>query len=819
MKSFRPAAWILASAALATLLGCTGTSSSSITPKGGTQLEAQEHYQRGMELVRQGQDQGAAAEFRRTLEVDPEDPKALLQMGKLLAAQARQDNKVPFEAAELLERAIKEDPKDIQARFELAEILKERYVNLYDPDRTVELYESILKDNPSLSGVRLRYATWLAVGEVRLKAPFKEGRVTLDSAWTMDTARSHLERVLDEVSPDSDEAAAAHLTMANVLMKSGAWPELVRESDLFLTRYPNAPQERIIQALGMKAQGLFRQNLYKEAIAVYREAYDKEPGERPLWGIYQCTMGLGGVPKDLPAKYGFTLRPESSDPGLPPSPKFRDIARELGIAKVAGAGPAGWADYDGDGRYDLVACGMDTFCSLFHNEGKKFRDVTLEAGFGRVESGFGAAWGDYNGDGKPDLYVARNGWGGPLPDSLMANQGDGTFKDVAKEAGIDEPGSGFHVTWFDYNRDGWLDIYVSNGVTLDPNINHLYRNNGNGTFTNVTKEAGLEEKQPAGTIGIAVGDYDQDGWPDLFVHGRMRKNRLYHNLGGGKFEEVGAVAGVAGHGRQNGYVALFQDMDSDGDLDIVTVSLAVWEHVIAGYRSDYVPKPDDDLVKLFRNDGGGHFKDVSVEAGFVYPLGIMAANTADVDNDGYSDLYFGTGNPDMRRQEPNVLYQNTGKGSFVDRSRSAEVWLQGKGHGITFTDWNGDGFLEIYAEKGGFYHGDLVPSAFFLNETHNGNHFLFVDLYQDGPNARAVGAGVTIEAGALKTYKEVTSGRGFGSSDPPTLHFGLGKNTRIERFRVRWPDGSSTDYPAPQVDSRLRLKKGDPSWSTVPLHP
>ncbi|HEU5180272.1 MAG TPA: tetratricopeptide repeat protein, partial [Candidatus Polarisedimenticolia bacterium] len=373
----RNGAWILALAAVALLAGCTGTSSSSITPKGGAQLEAQEHYQRGMELVRQGQDQGAEAEFRRTLDVDPEDPKALLQMGKILAARARQENKGPFEAVELLNRAVKEDPKDIQARFELAEILKERYIDIYDPDRTVELYESILKDNPSLAGVRLRYATWLAVGEVRLKAPHKEGRVTLDSAWTMDTARSHLERVLDEVPPDSDEAAAAHLTMANVLMKSGAWPELVRESELFLTRYPNAPQERIIQAMGMKAQGLFRQKLFKEAIAVYRQTYDLEPGEKPLWGIHMCTVGLGGEPKDLPAKYHYPLRPESTDPSLPPPPKFRDIAPELGIAKVAGAGPAGWADYDGDGRYDLVACGMDTFCSLFHNEGKKFRDVTL----------------------------------------------------------------------------------------------------------------------------------------------------------------------------------------------------------------------------------------------------------------------------------------------------------------------------------------------------------------------------------------------------------------------------------------------------------
>ena len=807
----------IAAAALAAglALACSGQGASTIAPTGRTRMEVEEHYQRGMDLTRQMQDEGAAAEFRRCIKLDPGDARSYLQLGKILAARARRANQIPAEAAELLSKAVTLDPKDIQARYELAEILKERIINLYDPDRTIELYESILRDNPALTSVRQRYATWLAVGEIRMKGHGKD-RVTLDSAWTMDAARFQLEKVLDEVSPDGEEAAAAHLTLANVYMKSGLWPELVKETDLFLQRYAGAPVERRAQALGMKAQGLFRQRLFKEAIQVYREYYDLEPSEKPLWGIYQCTLGLGSVPADLPKKYRFPLRPEMAGADLPPPPKFRDIAPELGIDKFSGAGPAGWADYDGDGRFDLVACGMDTFCSLFHNEGSRFRDVTLEAGFGKVESGFGAAWGDYDGDGKPDLYIARNGWAGPLQDSLLHNKGDGTFEEVAKKAGIDEPGSGFHVTWFDYNRDGWLDIYVSNGVTLDRNINHLYRNNGNGTFTNVTREAGLEEEQRAGTIGIAIGDYDQDGWPDLFVHGRMRPNRLYHNLGGGKFEEVARQAGVAGNGRQNGYVALFQDMDSDGDLDLITVSLAMWEHVIAGYRADYVPVPDDDLIKYFRNDGNGHFTDVSTQAGFVYPLGIMAANTADVDNDGYADLYFGTGNPDLRRQEPNVLYQNTGKGTFVDRSRSAGVWSQGKGHGITFTDWNGDGYLEIYAEKGGFYHGDLYHSSFFLNVTPHQNHFLMIDLSQEGPNGLAVGAGVTVQAGNLKIYKEVTSGRGFGSSDPPTLHFGLGKNPSIERLRVRWPDGSSQDFPAPPVDQFIRIRKGDSNWT--PTH-
>jgi tetratricopeptide (TPR) repeat protein len=837
--AFRPqrrAAPAIPAAALALLaISCYGASSSNITFRGGARLEVEEHYQRGMQLTRQGQEESASAEFRRCISIDKSDVRSYIQLGKLLSARARSAGKVPVEAAEVLKKAVALDPKDIQARFELAEITKERYFNLFDPARTIELYEGILKDDPALTGVRLRYATWLAVGEIRLRVPRKEDnvsqdargetplrtpgeveRVSMDSAWTLESARSHLERVLDEVSPDSEEAAAAHLTMANVFMKSGAWPELVKESRLFLERYPNGPFDRRIQALAMEAQGYLRQEMYQEAIDVYRQWYDLQPADKPLWGIYQASLGLGSYPKSLPQRYHFPLRPEASGKDLPPPPRFTDIAPELGIDKFAGAGPAGWADYDGDGRYDLIACGMDTFCSLFRNEGARFRDVTLETGLGRVESGFGAAWGDYDGDGRPDLYIARNGWGGPLPDSLLHNKGDGTFEEVTKQAGIDEPGSGFHVTWLDYNRDGRLDLFVSNGVTLDPNINHLYRNNGDGTFTNVTREAGLaDDPQHGGTIGVAVGDYDQDGWPDLFIHGRMRRNRLYHNLGNGKFEEVAQQAGVAGNGRQNGYIALFQDMDSDGDLDIVTASLAEWDHVIAGYRSDYKPVSDDDLVHLYRNDGNGRFTDVSWEAGFIYPIGIMAGNAADVDNDGYADLYFGTGNPDLRRQEPNVLYQNTGHGTFVDRSRSAGVWSQGKGHGVTFVDWNADGYLEIYAEKGGFYHGDLYHSSFFRNDTPHGNHYLFIDLAEEGGNRLAVGAGVTVTAGKLKIYKEVTSGRGFGSSDPPTLHFGLGRSPRIESLKVCWPDGKTVEYPPPPLDRRIRIHYGDPGWTLV----
>jgi tetratricopeptide (TPR) repeat protein len=801
--------------AAAALVACGGDGSSRVSPGTRVRVEMDEHLRRGIELARQGQDEGAEAEFRRCVALDPGDARSHLHLGRALASQAARSGSTPREAAAELQKAVELAPGDLVARVDLAEILRQRFYNLYDPNRAVELYEGVLRDNPDLADVRLIYASWLGAGDIRLTISEKSGRVTMDSAWTMEAARRHVERVIDQVPPESGQAAAAHRLMAIVFMRSGAWPESVRECDLLLGRFPDLPAERRAEVLGIKGHGQYRQGLYAEALASFRARYDLAPSDWSLWDIYQASLGLGGYPADLPRRYRFPLRPEPSGKGLPAAPKFRDIAPQLGIDKYAGAGPASWGDYDGDGLFDLLVCGCDTFCSLYKNEGQRFTDVTLQAGLGNVESGFGAPWGDYDGDGWPDLYIARNGWSGPAPDSLYRNRGDGTFEDVTPRSGISEPGSGFHAAWLDYDRDGWLDLFVSNGVTIDPNINHLYHNKGDGTFEDVTAAAGLTEEPKAGTIGVAIGDYDGDGWPDIFVNGRKDYNRLYRNRGDGTFAEVAREAGVQGNGRQNGFVALFADLDSDGDLDILGTSLALWDHVVAGYRADYKPSLEDDLPRLYRNDGGGRFTDISDRAGFLYPLGIMAANVADLDNDGYADIYFGTGDPDTRRLEPNILYMNTGRGTFVDRTRSAAVGTLGKGHGITFVDWDGDGDLEMYAQLGGFFHGDLWHSAFFLNETPNRNHYLAVDLRQDGPNRLAVGAGVTVKAGALTIYQEVAAGRGFGSSDPPTLHFGLGQNRRIDRLRVRWPDGTATEYPPPPVDRRILIRRGEKTWITA----
>jgi tetratricopeptide (TPR) repeat protein len=811
--------------------GCSGGGGSSdLSPSGTARLSLEEHLQRGTDLMRQGQDEGAIAEFKQSIAIDPKDARPHLQLGRLLASKARREGNVPLDGVAELKEAVRLNPEDIQAAYELADIIKDRVIGVYDQNLTVQLFERILKANPALYDIRLRYATWLAVGEVRLTIP-GQGRASRDSGWSMEMARSHLEKVLDQVPPDSEQAMAANFMLAHVMMKSGQWPELVRQADLILQRFPNIPSDRKWQITGMKGHGYLRQGMNREALATFEQEAELGGGNRALWDIHVAVEALGGweifepelatgYPKGFPEKYKLPLRPERYGGDLPPpGPRFKDIGKEMGIGRIAGAGPASWADYDQDGRWDLVACGCDTFCQLFRNLGTKFEDVTLAAGLERVDPGFGAVWGDYDGDGFPDLYIARDGWNGPGADALLHNRGNGTFEEVTAKAGIQEPGSGFNVVWFDYDKDGWLDLFVTNGVTLDPNINHLYRNRGDGTFENVTEKAGLLEEPRGGTIGVAVGDYDQDGWPDIFVHGRYRANKLYRNLGNGKFQDIAREAGVLGDRKQNGFMALAVDIDSDGDLDIVTSSLAVWDHVLAGYRSDYQTAPDDDQVRIYRNDGKMKFTDIGRDSGFIYPIGSMSANAGDLDNDGYPDLYFGTGNPDIRRLEPNILYMNNGRGYFVDRTRSAGVGVLGKGHGVTMIDWDGDGYLEIYAEVGGFYHGDLWRSYFFDYQGPKNNHWLEVELSQDGHNRQAVGASVTLRAGKLNPYQEVLNGRGFGSSDPPILHFGLGQNQKIEKLTVKWPDGTVAEIPPPPVDRKIRIHKGDSGWTPRPTPP
>jgi hypothetical protein len=632
------------------------------------------------------------------------------------------------------------------------------------------------------------FGRMLLTSEVRLVRPGDPRRPLQDSGWAMDLARFQFQKAIDLAPRESDASIEARTLLGEVQFRSGEWDATRATFEELMRDFPRRGLD-FAPAWETIGHALLRQKRMAEAAEALRRSVELGPSNARRFVLRQAWEAQGGYPKDFPEAARFELRPEAVDPKDPPALKFTDIAPKVGIDKLSGAGPCGWADYNGDGRYDLISCGCDNFCSLFRAAGGGFVESTLEAGLGRLEPGFGSAWADYDNDGDPDLYIARNGWNGPAPNSLLRNNGDGTFTDVADQAGVNDKGSSFHTAWFDFDRDGWLDLVVSNGVYVDGSSNHVYRNRGDGTFEDVTGRAGLTVPPKYGTIGVALGDYDADGWPDIFYHGRMEANRLFRNNGDGTFTDMAARAGVLGPGTQNGFIAFFSDLDSDGDLDLFTGSLALWDQVLAGYQPGSKDGPVDDIPRFYRNEGNGRFTDVSLEAGLRYPLGVMAGGIADLDNDGFQDIYLGTGNPEVRRLEPNIFLHNRGGRRFEDLTRFTGLGAVDKGHGITFLDWDGDGDLEIYASLGGFFHGDWARSAFYLNEAGNRNNWMSVRLSQPLRNRDAIGAHVTVTARALRQVQVVTAGRGFGSTDPPVLHFGLGKLERVESLDIVWPDG------------------------------
>ncbi len=406
-----------------------------------------------------------------------------------------------------------------------------------------------------------------------------------------------------------------------------------------------------------------------------------------------------------------------------------------------------------------------------------------------------------------------------MPDLLFHND-HGKFVNVSKKSGADDPGSGFVALWGDLDNDGWLDLVVANGVLKDGSVTQIYRNNRDGTFTNVTKAAGLNEPPAWGAIGIALGDYDKDGRLDLLINGHGgAPNRLYHNDGNWHFTEVAQKAGIA-QPPHNGFVCFFVDYNNDGWPDILTTSLAPWEAAVEGLRKGYAPASaravHPDASRLFRNNGDGSFTDVTFESKLYYPTGTMGAGVADLDNDGYVDLYLGTGDPQMSRLEPNRFFRNNGDGTFSDLTRYVGFARPGnKGHGVSFVDIDSDGDLDVFAQLGGHYPGDHAYNAFYRNLKGNRNNWLEVDLRGVKSNRFAVGAQLTVKAGGLLVYREVKGGEGFGATSPYRQHFGLAQKSKIDSLEIRWPSGVRQQFTGLAVNQIIAVKEDAQEWVKI----
>ncbi len=552
----------------------------------------------------------------------------------------------------------------------------------------------------------------------------------------------------------------------------------------------------------------------RSAVAEYEWLLRVEPGNRTnRWLLNLAWMMMGDYPEGVAAQW---LIPPDAFRSEYDVGRFPEIASDLELDVNGHAGGSIMDDFDGDGDLDLVASSWDLRDQLllFVNDGDgRFSERSAEAGLAGIVGGLNLVQADYDNDGFLDILVLRGAWQ-PVgqPNSLLRNNGDGTFEDVTEAAGLLDAHSTQTAAWGDYDSDGWIDLYVGNessGGREDPN--QLFRNDGDGTFTDVAAETGTAV---IGYVKAVVwGDIDNDGRPDLFISRINEPNVLLHNdgpdaAGAWSFSDVTAQAGVAEPNPS--FPAWFWDYDNDGWLDIF----------VAGYRAvpgdmaaEYLGLAHRaDLPRLYRNDGDGTFSDVTAAARLDRIIYAMGSNYGDLDNDGYLDFYAGTGDPDFRLTVPNRMFRNTGEGFFQDVTTSGGFGHMGKGHGVSFGDLDDDGDQDIYATMGGMMEGDVARNVLFENPGH-GNHWITLRLEGVRSNRAAIGARikVTVETGQgpRDIYATVSSGGSFGANSLQ-CEIGLGQATAVETVEITWPATGIIDtYANVEMDRTYRLREGD----------
>jgi hypothetical protein len=508
-------------------------------------------------------------------------------------------------------------------------------------------------------------------------------------------------------------------------------------------------------------------------------------------------------------------------------PQFQDVAKDAGLTVShistpekkyiveSMSGGAGLIDCDNDGKLDIITVngstidrfrqGGDPMITLYHQEaGFKFTDITASAGLTRKGWGMGVAVADYDNDGAPDIYVT--GFGG---NALYRNLGNCKFEDVTDRAGVAVGGFSTGAAWADYDRDGYVDLYVSRYVHFDINnlptfgsdekncrfkgilvqcgpwgmigeSDFLFHNRGDGTFEDVTKKAGVEDTHNYYGLGVIWGDYDNDGWPDLYVANDAGPNYLYHNKHNGTFEELGMLSGIAlsGDGQEQGSMGVdWGDYLHEGRLSMLV--------------TNFTEQPDT----LYRNLGKDTFSDVSWPAKLAQPtFPYVGWGTAffDMDNDGWLDIFVANGHvyPQVdsipggaHYREPLQLFRNHRDGSFEDISGVLDGFPAESRRGAAFGDVNNDGNVDIVLVNVG------APPTLLLNQTSTSNHRVLFKLIGTKSNKLGIGARVTVKSGQLVQFGEVRGGGSYISQNDPRLHFGLGADDRMNEVQIQWPSG------------------------------
>lgn len=568
----------------------------------------------------------------------------------------------------------------------------------------------------------------------------------------------------------------------------------------------------------------------EKAIELYEQILNSDPIDfESRWLLNVAYMTTGGYPQQVPIP--FLLKGLDADTSRVVKP-FIDAAVNIGLNTKNLSGGSIIDDFNNDGYFDLVTSSYSLkegmrYCR--NNSNGTFTEVSDSSGLGYITGGLNIMQTDYNNDGWKDIFVLRGGWQkqfGKQPNSLLKNNGNGTFTDVTKQSGL----LSFHptqtATWADFNNDGWLDVFIGNETTsdLDVNICELYINNKNGTFTESATKAGCNIK--AFVKGVTSGDYDRDGLTDIFIstldgHKILLKNESTKE-GIPSFKDVTQRAGLHLN-KIRSFPTWFWDYDNDGWLDILVCGYE-FDGSLAGYfaaEALNIPVENAGKVFLFRNNHNGTFEDVSEKAGLNKFAFAMGSNFGDIDNDGYLDIYLGTGNPLYQSLVPNKMFKNIEGRRFIDVTTSARVGNLQKGHGVSFADLDNDGDEDIYIEMGGVYDGDAYQNSLYINPGQNNNHWINISLEGVTSNKSAIGAKIKVtfrENGiARSVYRDVNSGGSFGSS-PLTQHIGIGQAATIDSIEVKWPASNTIQvFKNIQPGETLKIKEGDTSFTKMKM--
>jgi len=547
--------------------------------------------------------------------------------------------------------------------------------------------------------------------------------------------------------------------------------------------------------------------------------------------IVLALAGLGFLATGLRLSGQSPAPRPATPPGLP---SYEDVSDKAGInfqhsfgekklssiMEATGSGCA-WFDYNNDGWLDLYVLsgrymegvtkfskpdGIDATNHLYRNNGDgTFTDVTAQAGVGGKGFGMGVTVGDYDNDGFEDLYVTN--WNSSL---LYHNNGHGTFTDVTAKAGVENPHFGVGTAWLDYDRDGKLDLYVGNYLQFDPDAkmryftadafpgpldyegtaDRLFHNNGDGTFSDVSQKAGIAN--PAGrAMGVTTGDYDNDGWPDVYVANDTMESYLYHNNHDGTFKNVAPDVNTAFGANGEATSAMnpiFGDYDNDG-----------WQDLFVS---------DMRYHRLFHNPGNEAFwLDTTVETGVASVSGQYVAwgdGFFDFDNDGWKDIYVVNGGLHWLIPMEDSVLRNNGNGTFTDVSAQLGSYFKFKkvGRGACFADYDNDGYLDAFimvlGGRGILLHNNPPPVG-------QRNHWLTIRLVGTKSNRDGFGTRLEAVAGDSRQYIEAVSENGYLSQGDPRPHFGLGSHAEVDKLTIYWPSGTVQTLEHVKADQILTV--------------